>query len=432
MSRVADAVYLLLLVVAGPFYWLWRRFRKKTGIPVSRRLGSGLARREGDDPLAWIHAVSVGEVAALRGLVDALRERVPGLRFLITTTTTSGLAVAKKSYPDCEVRESPVDFSWCVKRYLDAFRPSLLVLVEAELWPNLLGVSARRGVPVYVVNARVSDRSIGRYRLLTRLWPGFLEPVRSFLVQSAEQVPRLIGLGVSAGRIVTTGNIKFDNAAVQDPSVLRREIRDSAGIGQDAPLLVAGSTHPGEELDVVAAFRAVLPQFAGARLLLAPRHVERIPEVLALLGGVGLETLRWSEKSRASGAPCILIDTIGELGRLYAAADAAFVGGSLRPIGGHNLLEPARFGIPMFAGPYLKSVRSLASTFAESGALTVVRDTDDLARGLRAAFSDRIGAAARGRTAQTTIAANQGAARRCAEVLALAVRQSENTTSSKP
>jgi 3-deoxy-D-manno-octulosonic-acid transferase len=256
--------------------------------------------------------------------------------------------------------------------------------------------------------------------------------VRSFLVQSAEQVPRLIGLGVSAGRIVTTGNIKFDNAAVQDPSVLRREIRDSAGIGQDAPLLVAGSTHPGEELDVVAAFRAVLPQFAGARLLLAPRHVERIPEVLALLGGVGLETLRWSEKSRASGAPCILIDTIGELGRLYAAADAAFVGGSLRPIGGHNLLEPARFGIPMFAGPYLKSVRSLASTFAESGALTVVRDTDDLARGLRAAFSDRIGAAARGRTAQTTIAANQGAARRCAEVLALAVRQSENTTSSKP
>jgi 3-deoxy-D-manno-octulosonic-acid transferase len=420
-----DLVYFLLLVTVGPVYWLWRRFKKKTGLPVGKRLGRGLLPRAGDGGLVWIHAVSVGEVTAVRGLVTRLSQLHPEIEFLITTTTTSGLEVDRGLFPDpgITIRESPLDWSFCVRRYLDAFRPSLLVLVEGELWPNLLRVAEKRRVPVFVVNARVSDRSFRRYRMLTRVWPGFLRPVRAFLVQSERDVERLRALGVEPGngRVAVFGNIKFDNARSEDPAPLRRELRQAAGIAADAPVLVAGSTHPGEEDDVVGAFRKVREQFDSAVLVLAPRHLERLPAVRALLDGVGLETLSWTQRASGKSAPCVLVDTIGELQRLYAAADVAFVGGSLRPIGGHNLLEPARFGIPMLTGPHLWSVRSLAASFEQSGALTVVRGQDDLARELRACFSDRIGTAARGRTAQATIAANQGAAHRCAEALAAAL-----------
>jgi 3-deoxy-D-manno-octulosonic-acid transferase len=429
MTLVVDLVYFLALVTVGPFYWLWRRFKKKTGLSVWRRLGSGLPPRAGTEPLVWIHAVSVGEVTAIKGLVAALRDLRPAVRVLITTTTTAGFEVARNAHPGHEVRESPLDWSFCIRRFFDAFRPSALVLVEAELWPNLMAVAGRRGVPVYVVNARVSDRSLKRYRLLTRIWSGFLDPVKRFLLQGEDQVERLRSLGVSPDRMTVTGNIKFDNAAIEDPATLRAEIRRSAGIAADAPTLVAGSTHPGEEGPILEAFRAVCGEFAGAALVLAPRHLERLPDVIALLDGVGLKTLRWSERSPGKTAPCILVDTVGELGRLYAAGDVAFVGGSLRPIGGHNLLEPARFGIPMITGPHLRSVRTLASAFEQSQALTIVKDSTDLARELRAAFSDRVGAAKRGRTAQATIAANQGAARRCAEALAPALGQSRTGTS---
>jgi 3-deoxy-D-manno-octulosonic-acid transferase len=260
------------------------------------------------------------------------------------------------------------------------------------------------------------------------MWPGFLRPVRTFFVQSEKDAAKFATLGVDRARVAISGNVKFDNAQIEDPATLRRELRQAAGIAADAPVLVAGSTHPGEEEDVAAAFRKVQGEIGSAVLILAPRHLERVPLVRVLLDGVGLETLLWTERSPAKAAPCMLVDTIGELGRLYAVADVAFVGGSLQPIGGHNLLEPARFGIPMITGPHLWSVRSLATSFEQSGALTVVRDQDDLARELRACFSDRIGAARRGRTAQATIAANQGAARRCAEALAAALDGSQTRT----
>jgi 3-deoxy-D-manno-octulosonic-acid transferase len=445
--NLVDVVYLLLLVTCGPFVWLGRRFRRKTGLPIGRRLGRGLEPRSGGRkgessastaPLVWIHAVSVGEVTAVRGLVTRLRELRPGLAFLVTTTTTSGFAVAQQQFgaapggadPAIAVRESPVDFSFAVRRYFDAFRPTLLVLVEGELWPNLLHVAEKRGVPVVIVNARVSDRSFGRYRFLTAVWPGFLRPVLTFCVQSAQDAGRLARLGVDpqGDRVAILGNIKFDNATVEEAAPLRSGIRASCGIPEDAPVLVAGSTHPGEEEAVIGAFEKARAEHPSAVLVLAPRHLERVPQVRALLDGVGFSTLLWTRRSPDARPACILVDTIGELSRLYAAADAAFVGGSLRPIGGHNLLEPARFGIPMFAGPHLASVRSLASSFEQSGALTVVRDEDGLARELRACFSDRVGAAARGKTAQATIVRNQGAARLCAEVLVRALDASKTGT----
>jgi 3-deoxy-D-manno-octulosonic-acid transferase len=252
-----------------------------------------------------------------------------------------------------------------------------------------------------------------------------------FLMQAPDQEPRFRALGIGPGRLRVAGNVKFDNAHVEDPGPLRRRIREARLVPDDAPLLVAGSTHPGEERVVVEAFRRVRAQFPSAALILAPRHVERIPEVLALLDGVGLKTLRLSERNPNAAAPCTLVDTVGELASLYAAGDVAFVGGSLRPIGGHNLLEPARFGIPMVTGPHLKSVRSLASTFEKSGALAIIRDSDGLAQALHARFSDPVGARARGRTAQAEIAANQGAAGRCAEAVAAGL-PSFTTTQSKP
>lgn len=419
MPLVLDAAYLLFLAVVGPFFWLARRLRKKRTLPLGPRCG-------GFDPpppvagqTVWVHAVSVGEVLAARDLIARLREGLPGGRVVLTTTTAAGYDVARKTYPDLFVTPSPLDFSWAVRRFFARLAPAALVLVELELWPNLLGAAGRRGVPVFVANARVSERSAGRYRLLTRLWPSFLRPIRKFLAQGPEHAVRLADLGVGPERIVIAGNLKFDNAVPLEPEPLRTELRALLGFAPTDPVLVAGSTHRGEDEIVVRAFLEVRRRIPQAKLLLAPRHSERLIEVTALLSSLHLSAVRRSAAPFPAGSPCVVLDTTGELGRFYAVADAAFVGGTLVPVGGHNLLEPAAYGTPIVVGPHLKSVRDTARLFAEAGALVEVRDGAALAACVEDWFKAPEASRARGATARGLIESRRGAAARCAaEVLA--------------
>ncbi len=415
MGLVVDLAYALVLLVAGPFYFVSRRLKKKRLLPLRRRLGAIDAIRDGGGPVLWLHAVSVGETLALRALVAELRQRRPDARLVLTVTTVAGFEVAKKTYPDLDVRESPLDFSFAVRRFFDRIRPAALLLAELELWPNLLRQARRRRVPVLVVNARISQRSRGRYRLLARLWPGFLSPIRVFFAQSAEHMRRLESLGVGADRLVLAGNLKLDNVIWQDPAAERTRLLAAFGWDPESRVLVAGSTHPGEDEAVITAFRGLRKDVPGARLVLAPRHVERTGAILLLLESAGIAAMRWSALRRPFGAECVVVDTVGELARLYAVADVAFVGGSLVPIGGHNLLEPAVFGIPMAIGPHHWTVNDVAALFAEAGVLHVVDDPDQLAACVRDLFMDPVRVRARASTIRSVLENHRGAAARTAE-----------------
>ncbi|HYC76840.1 MAG TPA: 3-deoxy-D-manno-octulosonic acid transferase [Planctomycetota bacterium] len=417
MATLADGVYALLAATVGPFWWVRRRWKGKRSPPLGARLGRFEPPPPHDGPTAWFHAVSVGEALAARDLVRRVAEARRDARIVVTCTTAAGLDVARRAYPDATVLPSPLDFSFAVRRFLDALRPTLLTLVELELWPNLLAACGARGVPVLVANARVSERSFGRYRALLRVLPRFLDPVTTFLARGPEHAARLRALGAPEGRVEVAGDLKFDNAEPAEPGALRRRLRAEVGWADDDPVLVAGSTHPGEERAVVEAMRRVRRLFPRCRLVLAPRHLERTREVTALLSSLQFAAVRRSDGASASEAPCLLLDTTGELARWYAAGDVAFVGGSLAPIGGHNLLEPAVYGVPMITGPHLATVRDTARLFAEAGALVEVKDAEALADRVAERFASPDAARRGGAAARSVIAERRGAAARCAEAV---------------
>jgi 3-deoxy-D-manno-octulosonic-acid transferase len=374
-----DILYLLGALVVGPFYLLSRLLRRKRLASPWRRLGFVDRLPRGEGPVIWIHAVSVGESLAIRSLVGELQRSVEGAIPVITCTTATGLEVARKTYPGLHVLESPYDLGCAIRRFLSRVRPDLLVLVEVELWPNQLAIHRRRRIPVVVVNGKLSEESTRGYRRLQRIMPGFLKGISAFLMQNELYGSRLETLGVPRERIEVVGNLKFDNARTRDPSEVRQRLRSEHGFGEGAAILLAGSTHKGEEdtlLQAAARIRADLP---GFRLVLAPRHPERVSEVLEAAGATGWTCGVRSRPQEPRNPAVLVIDTMGELSTLYGLADLAFVGGTLAPVGGHNLLEPAELGLPILVGPHLHTVRETADALQAGGALQVVRSAEELA-----------------------------------------------------
>jgi 3-deoxy-D-manno-octulosonic-acid transferase len=420
---VLDAAYLLVLTIVGPFYWVRRKLKGKPSAPLRKRLFEFPKLPPKTSPRAWIHAVSVGESAAASPLLLRLRESRPDLDVVFTSTTVAGLKTAERSYRDVVVAPSPLDFSFAVERFLDAVAPDVVVLMELELWPNLLRACEKRGIPVLVANARVSRRSFRRYRALARVWPGFLRPIALFLAQDETHKERISGLGVPRSRVVVAGNLKFDAAPTDDGLAHRTEWRRTLGFSEDDKVFVAGSTHPGEDAIVVRAFLRVREAFPRARLVLAPRHLERVPEVTRLLAELHCPAFLRSAPPPPGGASCVVLDTTGELGRLYAAADVAFVGGSLVPIGGHNLLEPAAYGVPMCTGPFVETVAETARLFVEAGSLVETKDEAAMAALVVERFAAPEDARRRGDAARRLIESRRGAAARCAEATLSSLRR---------
>jgi 3-deoxy-D-manno-octulosonic-acid transferase len=368
----------------------WRNLRERFGWGPS--IGSSRS--------IWLHAVSLGEVTAAAALVRALRTRYPEIPFVLSTATPTGRARAQTLFGgDIGIRFLPYDTRGSVERFLTRIRPRLAIIMETELWPNLLHECRLRGVPVVFASARMTAKSASRYRRLGTLFRAALATNTLVAAQTSEDAERFIAIGADRARTHLIGNVKFDMQPGDSLIEQGRQLRLHY-IGARATW-IAGSTHGGEEEQVLSAHSALLPELANALLLLVPRHPQRFDGVANLLAQRGI---RFDRRSVARvvrpDAQVLLVDSVGELAALYAAADVAFVGGSLVPIGGHNLLEPAALGVPVITGPYNANSPEIARSLVQSGGAVEVADAKGLADVLRQFFADpamRQRAGARGR-----------------------------------
>jgi 3-deoxy-D-manno-octulosonic-acid transferase len=356
-------------------YWLFQMARHgKYRKGLAERLGrvpSRLGLPGEEEPVIWIHAVSVGEVLAVAGLVEELRRRFPRHKIFISTTTDTGQALARARFGEANVFYFPMDFVFAIRPYLRVLRPQIVVIAETEFWPNFIRRAHASGARIAVVNARISDRSWPNYRRFRGVLRRLLANVDLFLAQTAEDAARLRDIGADPERVRVAGNLKFDIPAPVPPAIvesLRKSIA-ATGVG---PVLVCGSTVDGEESLLLKAFENLLVQHPRAVMILAPRHPERFAEVAALLDQMSIHFWRrslWNGEPLTGGV--FLVDTIGELAALYGLADLAFVGGSLVPHGGHNIIEPAQHGVAIVVGNHTENFRDIVSLFQGQDAVRV-------------------------------------------------------------
>ena len=402
------AVYLPLAAV--------RRMTRGVPMHVSARLGRW-APLSGTGPRAWLHAVSVGEVITATPLVEGLRRGYPSLPLVVTTVTDTGAQVARERFRDeATHRYLPIDLPGPVRRAITAVDPAFVISMETELWPNLLRGLARRGVPVMIANGRLSDRSFRRYQLVRGFMREVLDDVTVFAMRSPEDARRIIALGARPERVFVTGNIKHEVGAEENAGAAELW-RRLLGLTNGRPTWVAGSTHRGEEEAVLAAHADACRRFPDLALVLAPRHPERVPEVDALIRSRGWTALRRSELPQRAAAPTtrfpiIVLDTVGELGQLYAVADVVFVGGSL-------VLEAAACGKPLLTGPHTENFRDAAELLTSCGAARTVVDAPALGAALVALLGEPALRERRGAAGRAAVASRHGAVR---ETLDLAAR----------
>jgi 3-deoxy-D-manno-octulosonic-acid transferase len=369
-------------------------------------------RLHGKHPL-WLHSVSVGEAVVGSILVSKLLARHPGLPVVVSTVTPTGRKVAEERIAHADAYlYFPLDFPGPVARALTAVAPRLVLLTEGEIWPNFVEACHLRKVPVLLVNGRLSRGSFRRYQMVKSLFRRVLEQVSLFCMRGQEDADRIVGLGADPDRVVVTGNMKYDDETPDGQ--LPGHLTAVAGLIDGRPVWVAGSTHRGEESLILQAFREVRKEAPESLLMLAPRHPERVPEVETLLRAVGLSFVRRSQLTEGSSElpPVILVDTMGELGHLYGFATVVFVGGSLVPVGGHNILEPARYRRPILFGPYMDNFAEVAEAFLEEGMPHQVRDTPEMAARVLKLFRDPGAANQMGEAGYRVLSRNRGAADR--------------------
>jgi len=355
----------------------------------------------------WVHAVSVGEVMAAVPLVQALVARWPAADIVVSTVTATGERVARARLGEAVAMLTfPLDFRGAVRRTVRRVDPACFIALETELWPNLLRALREAKVPAVLANGRISDRSSRRYRWVRGLFRRVLRDVALFCMQSEEDARRIINLGAPPERVLVTGNLKME--AHSGDAGAEQLWRRLLHLGQ-APVVVAGSTHRGEEAIVLDAFQAVRSGADGLRLVLAPRHPERLDEVESLARARGLSVVRRSRVSPGNGAPVVLLDTMGELASLYAVADVIFVGGSLVPVGGHNVVEPALHAKAVVFGPHMTNFRDAAALLLRADAAVQVEDGAALATTLGRLLGDAPARRALGRAAWSAVRSHQGA-----------------------
>lgn len=414
---------LLLLVSPIILFVLLAKQRCRRGLP--QRLGLLPERPpESADTTTciWIHAVSLGEVVAVAPLVRDLHRRYPEARLVVSTVTETGReAVEQRLEGVAEHRYAPLDFPWVVNRAIDLLKPSLYVFVETELWPNLLRSLRRRSIPSVLVNGRLSTRSFERQRLpvIRDFYRTMLNMISCCLMQSERDAQRMIELGADPSRVRCTGNIKFDQPVPQAAAGGRVVSKQSLGLSEREQLLVAGSTHPGEEEAVVGAYQSLCDEFPDLCLVLAPRHIERAAQVEQMVRTKGLAVSRRSAGSMSGTGPrVVVLDTRGELALLYREAVVAFVGGTLVPVGGHNLLEPAVWGKPVLFGPHTDHCAEVAALLLNARGGRVVEGAQGLTQGLRELLGNAAALKHMGQAAQQVVLDNQGALKRSAEIIA--------------
>jgi len=404
-------VYVLLTCLLAPVVIAMEAWKSLTSPEyrgrLGQRLGYGVPKPPAD--CIWVHGVSVGEVQAAAALVQALRRQHPEVPVVVSTVTPTGMQRARTLFGDtvqhCYL---PYDLPGAVRRFLGRTRPRVAIILETEIWPTLYNSLGRRGIPLVLASARVSTRSLGRYRRMASLFRETLSHGILIGAQTPVDAERFLDIGAPADRVRVTGNVKFDLEIPAAAIDAGREFRARCAAGR--PVWIAGSTHEGEEEAALAAHLRVRERHPDALLLLVPRHPQRFEAVRALLRrrGVGFAQ-RSAGEAPAATQSVFLVDTLGELQMFYAAADVAFVAGSLVPVGGHSLLEPAVLGLPMLSGPHTHNAQEVADLFEQCGALVIVRSPDELAARIGGWFDDPARARADGERGRQAVAQSRGA-----------------------
>jgi 3-deoxy-D-manno-octulosonic-acid transferase len=401
--------YLPILIFKGKLH---KDFLQRFGVYDKKTLeafGSSMGK-------IWIQAVSVGEVALCKMFIPLLREKYPGREIVLSTITKTGYELAKKSFAQtATVIYFPLDFSFIVRKVVKLIRPKLYIMIETEIWPNLLREMVAGGVPCILVNGRISDKSIGKYRLVKPFLKGVLDKIMLFCMRSQVDADRIVELGAQKQRVKVTGNMKFDIHPAPGEGHGKLAVA-SLGLSDKEKLFVAGSTHPGEEEMVLEAFRAATRVLGSLRLLIAPRHIDRVGDIEAVVKKFGFKPARVTSLSGSRAAQdassVLILDTIGQLNDIYSVATLVFVGGSLVKHGGHNPIEPAVFEKPILFGPHMFNFRDTAMVFVRQNAAMQVSDS--------AALSEKVGLLLRdesqrrwlGQNARRVVAENSGATER--------------------
>jgi 3-deoxy-D-manno-octulosonic-acid transferase len=385
-------IYNLIFYIALPFILLRLLWKARKSSAYCKRWHERLALKMKTPPLSnsiWVHAVSLGESIAAAPLIKSLMARYPNTNVVVTTMTLSGSEYIKKIFADSVLHTYvPYDYSGAVKRFLNHINPKLLVIMETELWPNILHYCAVRHTPVLLANARLSKHSMKGYMRLPRLTQSMLNDISMIAAQSQLDAQRFISLGATPKQVRVVGNIKFDITIAEDLPSRAQQLRQKWG--GNRPIWIASSTHAGEETKVLQAYTIIKRVISNSLLILVPRHTERCAQIIALCEQQGFNVV-----SHKQGIPCsentdiVIGDTMGELLLLYAASDIAFVGGSLEPsLGGHNLLEPAALNIPVITGPYVSNFIEVNSLLTDAGALIRINDATELANSVMQLFQN--------------------------------------------
>ncbi len=431
MWNLYDIAYAIGLTVSAPVWLSSAEKRAKVQTALHSRMGFDIPKRTDDAPCVLIHAVSVGEMNATRPLVQKLREAKPGMRFVISTTTETGYTRGVELYPpaaDVSIIRYPLDFSSAIKRVLDAVRPDMVVLMELEVWPNMVLRCKQRGIPVILANARLTTSSFRNYRWGGPIISTMFKRLSCICAQDLTYAQRFLALGVPPHRVVITGTMKFDNASFAPPLPAARHRAEMLGlrVGED-PIWICGSTGPGEEAMVLRIYRDLLRKFARLRLVIVPRHPPRFDEVAQIIEQHQLNCLRLSHMNRAGFSretvlsPVVLIDTMGILRDFYSVATVVFVGRSIVDLGprqhGSDMIEPAALAKPVVVGPFTTNFAEAMRKFLEADAMMEVKEEAELEQAISVLLSTPGEALAMGKRAQDVVRHEQGATLRHVRVI---------------
>jgi 3-deoxy-D-manno-octulosonic-acid transferase len=437
ISWLLNVFYLALLLICAPLI-LWTAFRTGKYRDGYREKLLGLVpRRKGDASCVWIHAVSVGEVNLLAPLLHELRIAHPDWQFVVSTTSRTGYDLARNKYADLTVFYCPLDFSWAVRTAMRRIRPTLLVLAELELWPNLILAAKGQRARVAIVNGRMSDTSFPGYCRIRPLVSRLLAHVDLIAAQNEESAERFRALGAPQDRVHVTGSLKYDGAPTDRNNPRTVALRTLAGLAEDDVVFLAGSTQEAEEQIAVDIYRRLASEHPRLRLVLVPRHPERFDAVAKLLDAANLPWRRRSGLKHILPAEpgadgrVLLVDTIGELGAWWGTATIAFVGGSFGSRGGQNMIEPAAYGVAVSFGPNTRNFRDVVASLLAANAAVVVHDADELESFVRRSLDEPAWAAAFGARAQAFVQTQLGATARTVALLETLVPSAENRVESR-
>jgi 3-deoxy-D-manno-octulosonic-acid transferase len=413
-------IYDIALFLATPMILVyslfrsWRKGRRREGF--AERCGifdAGMLSSLQGQKCVWVHAVSVGEAMAVKPLLKALKESFPEIRIIMSNVTETGRSIAERIPEVDHCLYFPLDYRFAVKRALQQTVPDLVVVVETEIWPNFLRIARELGIPTVLTNGRISDRSFGRYLALKWFFRPVLGNISAFCMQSAEDSRRIIAIGADPARVHVTRNLKYDIQSTAPTFQLKRELREGCKIPEGIVVITAGSTHLGEEEIVIGAYRRLLADGRECMLVLVPRHPERAAQVAEVVENAEFKMTLRSRLDRRNGqftpGEVLLVDTVGELLRFYAMSDMAFVGGSLAPTGGHNILEPASLGVPVLFGPHMQNFRESAALILSCGGGFLVKDGEDLTAVLQLLMDNQDKRQDAGRNGMRLLEENSGA-----------------------